>query len=130
MPIFHLKGKKSEEVITTEFAKYWEPSDKCTFITYPSMAKHSADILLTCDTGNIAIEIKTYPPNLSAVLQVSGFAEEYEKKYNKKTSPVIVYSGGKAHDYVKSFADENKVKLYSIKRIKTTAEEINSDFNL
>jgi hypothetical protein len=130
MGTFKNRGKPREDAISDEIVSIWGSKPNCNYEYEPTAGHSSADILLICDTGTVAVEVKSYPPNMSTISQITGFAEEYKKENSKSIHTAVVYSGQEAPVYVREFANENNVKLYPIKNVKKTLEQIESDFHI
>lgn len=129
MPIYHHKSKLKSEDLSREIIKYWDSKENCQYVSELNINNQRADIFLTCETGNVAVEVKSYAPTLSDVSQVSGFAVESSKNYTRETIAVIVFPNEKVSEDVQKFADERNVKLYPTKDITKLKEKIDSDFN-
>lgn len=131
MPLYHNKKKKrNEEEISHEILKYLETKDNYSYQVEPDINNRKADFLITHETGNIAIEIKSFAPTKSAVSQVSGLADESAEKYNRETIAIIVFPKHNVPKDVQQYADEMNVKLYPVRDMKYFKKKLDKDFNL
>lgn len=130
MPIFHGHEKKLNPSLFEEnLVKYFKKIDEnSTYISKPEFEKWKflPDLFLNYKDKDFIVEFKGHAPFLSDISMLAGVTGFYIEEFNRDCYSLIIFPFEDVPEDVNEFAEENNVRLLSIKNINELPEKMDS----